>query len=53
VFAEYGAVDDEARLRARVLAIMLSALLTLYARHEGLVSLERESLAGLERTLVD
>jgi aminoglycoside phosphotransferase (APT) family kinase protein len=53
VLAEYGAVDDEARLRARVLAIMLSALLTRYARHEGLVGLERESLAGLERTLVD
>jgi aminoglycoside phosphotransferase (APT) family kinase protein len=53
VLAEYGPIDEEARLRARVLAIMLSAVLTLYARHEGLPALERESLAGLERTLVD
>jgi aminoglycoside phosphotransferase (APT) family kinase protein len=53
VLEEYGPVDDEARLRARVLAIMLSAVLTLYARHEGHAALERESLAGLERTLID
>lgn len=50
---EYGSVGDDARLRARVLAIMLSAVLTLYARHEGMPALERESLDGLERTLVD
>ena len=50
---EYGPIDDETRLRARVLAIFLSALLTLYARHESRAALERETLAGLERTLVD
>jgi aminoglycoside phosphotransferase (APT) family kinase protein len=50
---EYGTIDDEARLRARVLAIMLSAVLALYARERGLAALERESLAGLERALVD
>lgn len=53
VLDEYGAVGDEARLRARVLAIMLSAVLILYARHEGNTALERESVAGLERALTD
>jgi len=53
VLANYGPLDDEAELRARVLAIMLSTVLVLYARHERLAALERESLAGLERTLVD
>jgi aminoglycoside phosphotransferase (APT) family kinase protein len=50
---EYGPVGDDARLRARVLAIMLSAVLTLYARHEGMRALEHESLAALERVLID
>jgi aminoglycoside phosphotransferase (APT) family kinase protein len=50
---EYGPIDEETRLRARVLAIFLSALLIVYARHESLASLERETFAGLERTLVD
>ena len=53
VLEHYGPIDDAARMRARVLAIMLCAVLTLYARHEGRPLLERESLAGLERTLVD
>jgi aminoglycoside phosphotransferase (APT) family kinase protein len=53
VLDEYGAADDEARLRARVLAIMLSAVLILCARHEGRATLERESVAGLERALTD
>ena len=52
-FEEYGPVDDETRLRARVLAIMLSAVLALYARDQGLTALERESLAGLDRALID
>ena len=52
-FEEYGQVDDTTRLRARVLAIMLSAVLALYARDQGLVALEHEALAGLERALVD
>jgi aminoglycoside phosphotransferase (APT) family kinase protein len=50
---EYGPIDEETRLRARVLAIFLSVLLLLYARHEGLAALEQEIFAGLERTLVD
>jgi aminoglycoside phosphotransferase (APT) family kinase protein len=50
-FEEYGAIDDETALRARVLAIHLSAVLALYAREQGLAALERESRAGLERAL--
>jgi aminoglycoside phosphotransferase (APT) family kinase protein len=50
-FEEYGAIDDETSLRARVLAIHLSALLALYARHEAREALERESLAGIERAI--
>ncbi len=53
ILEHYGPIDHEARIRARVLAIMLCAVLTLYARHEGHEALERESLAGLARTLVD
>ena len=52
-FEEYGSVDDEAQLRARVLAIFLSAVLALYARDQGQPALEREALAGLGRALVD
>jgi aminoglycoside phosphotransferase (APT) family kinase protein len=51
--AEYGPVDEAARLRARVLALFLGLTLVLYARDVGHVRLERECLAGLERTLVD
>ncbi len=40
-------------LRARVLAVYLSAMLAIYARSVGHASLERESLAGLERALID
>lgn len=47
----YGSVDDETRLRARVLAVYLSALLCDYARMEGLPGLERETRAGLTRAL--
>ena len=50
---EYGPVDEEARLRARVLALFLGLTLTLYGRDVGNEGLERECLAGLERTLVD
>ena len=46
-------VDEESALRARVLALFLCLTLALYARDVGNASLERECLAGLERTLVD
>jgi aminoglycoside phosphotransferase (APT) family kinase protein len=48
-FAEYGDVDDATLLRARVLALFLSAALLEYAAHEGLASIEREALASLAR----
>jgi aminoglycoside phosphotransferase (APT) family kinase protein len=51
--AEYGPVDDEARLRACVLALFLGVTLAIYARDVGDAGLERECVAGLERTLVD
>ena len=51
--AEYGPVDEEGRLGARVLALSLCAIQAAYARDVGHESLLRESLAELERTLVD
>lgn len=50
-FAEYGPVDRETCVRARVLAVFLCATLAIYARSVGHASLERESLAGLDRAL--
>lgn len=44
-------VDDDALLRARVLALFLCAALAAYARDERMASLEREARAGLERAL--
>ena len=52
-FAEYGPVHEAALLRARVLSLFLCAVLAIHARHEGLEDVERESLAGLERTLAE
>jgi len=51
--AEYGPVDRQTEVRARVLAVFLCAMLAVYARSVGHASLERECVAGLERTLVD
>jgi aminoglycoside phosphotransferase (APT) family kinase protein len=48
-FAEYRDVDDATLLRARALALFLSAALLEYAHHEGFASIEREALASLER----
>jgi aminoglycoside phosphotransferase (APT) family kinase protein len=45
----YGPVSEERLLRARVLALFLSAVLALYAHHEGMPALEREAVAGLTR----
>ena len=52
-FAEYGEVPEDGLLRARVLSLFLCAALALHARHEGLEHVERESLAGLVRTLAE
>ena len=49
-FAEYGDVDGATLLRARVVALFLSAALLEYAHHEGLPSVEREAVASLERS---
>ena len=51
--AEYGAVDEDVHSRARVLALGLCAMLAIYAHSVGNANLLRESVAGLERTLVD
>jgi aminoglycoside phosphotransferase (APT) family kinase protein len=49
--AAYGSIDDATMVRARLLALFLSAALTLYARAQGMRALEAETLTGLERTL--
>jgi aminoglycoside phosphotransferase (APT) family kinase protein len=47
--AEYGPVDPESLLRARVLAIFLWATLAEYGHDVGMPALAREALAGLDR----
>ena len=47
----YGAVAQAALLRARVLALFLSAALAVYAAEERLPALRAEALAGLDRAL--
>jgi aminoglycoside phosphotransferase (APT) family kinase protein len=45
-------VSADQLLRARVLAMGLAAVLAAYAHDQGMAALERESLAGLDRTVV-
>jgi aminoglycoside phosphotransferase (APT) family kinase protein len=45
----YGAVDDACLLRARVIALMISAVLVQYAHDQGDDALERELRASLRR----
>jgi aminoglycoside phosphotransferase (APT) family kinase protein len=49
----YGPVSEKQLLRARVLALFLSAALAVYAHHEGMTMLEREAVAGLVRAAHD
>jgi aminoglycoside phosphotransferase (APT) family kinase protein len=49
----YGTVTHAQLLRARVLALFLSATLAVYARHEGMANLEREAICALQRTAAD
>jgi aminoglycoside phosphotransferase (APT) family kinase protein len=49
--AAYGSIDDATMVRARLLALFLSAALALYARAQGMRGLEAETLSGLERAL--
>jgi aminoglycoside phosphotransferase (APT) family kinase protein len=51
--AAYGNVDDGTLLRARVLALFLSATLAAHARAQCMPALEAEALSGVERTLTD
>jgi hypothetical protein len=44
-------VTETQLLRARVLALRLCVVLALYARDEGVPSVEREALDGLMRTV--
>ena len=50
---EYGPIDDDRLLRARATALYFCAMLASYAHSVGNANLERESVSGLERTLVD
>ena len=52
-FADYGAITDDQLLRSRVLAIVLDSMLARYAQDVGHASLQREAIAGLERTLIE
>ena len=47
--SEYGAVSDEQLMRARVVALSLSAALAHYGHIEGFRAVEREALSGLAR----
>lgn len=53
LLAAYGSLTDEQLLRARVLAFSLSAMLALYAHHDGLERVEGEAVAGLTRAATD
>ena len=53
LLAEYGPVDEERQLRARVLAVSLCSMLAKYAHSVGHASLEREAFEGVERALFD
>ena len=47
----YGPIAGDQLLRGRILALFLCGTLALYGHHERLPALEREALAGLERTM--
>jgi len=51
--AAYGDVDEPMLLRGRVLALMMGAVLALYARDEAMPQLEHAALAMIERALAD
>jgi aminoglycoside phosphotransferase (APT) family kinase protein len=51
--AAYGPIRSDQLLRARILSLFLCGTLAVWGRVEGVQSVEREALAGLERTLED
>jgi aminoglycoside phosphotransferase (APT) family kinase protein len=50
-FDEYGAIDHERKIRARVVATFLSASLVQWARAEGVPAVLDEAAAGLRRAV--
>lgn len=50
---EYGPVAGHSLLRGRVLALFLNAILARYGRDEGVIAVEAEAVASLERTVLD
>ena len=51
--SEYGSVSDDQLMRARVIALSLSAALAHYGHTEGFSTVEREALSGLARTAAE
>jgi aminoglycoside phosphotransferase (APT) family kinase protein len=51
--SEYGAVRDDQLVRARVIALSLSAALAHYGHYGGFQAIEREALSGLVRTAAE
>jgi aminoglycoside phosphotransferase (APT) family kinase protein len=51
--SEYGTVSDEQLIRARVVALSLSAALAHYGHNEGFRAVEREALSGLVRAAAE
>jgi aminoglycoside phosphotransferase (APT) family kinase protein len=47
----YGTITDEEFLCARILSLFLCATLAVYGHHEGMPTLMREALTGLDRTV--
>jgi aminoglycoside phosphotransferase (APT) family kinase protein len=47
----YGTMTDDQLLCARVLSLFLCGTLALYGHHEGMPQLQREAVAGLDRTI--
>ena len=51
--AAYGEPTEAQLVRGRILSLFLCGVLALWGNHEGVDSVKREALAGLEWTLVD
>ena len=47
----YGAITDDQLLCARILSLFLCGTLAIYGHHEGMPRLQREAVAGLDRTI--
>lgn len=47
----YGTISTDQLLRARILALFLCGILAVYGHHDGMPTLRREALLGLDRTV--